>query len=110
MCERMAAMSNHNIPLILSIALFAIVTVLDVITTMFALGIGAREINPFMLDIVTSPGMFLAVKLAAIAVLAYLGWHIEKQREGVGVIALTLASAVTILAVHNNFGVIVSLI
>jgi len=96
--------------LIGSLALFATVTALDLITTMVALNIGAHELNPFMTSVVTNPGLFLLVKIAAIGLLAYLGWSIEQRCEGAGVIALTVASAVTILAVSNNFNVIIDLI
>lgn len=101
---------THNNNLVLSIALFAVVTALDIITTIFALSIGAHEANPIMYSIVSVPEYFLLVKLSAIGVIAYLGWNIEQKMEGMGVVALSLAAAVTVLVVHNNFQIITSLI
>lgn len=101
---------DNHIVLIGSLAVFAVVTALDVITTMIALNIGAVEANPIMQNIVMRPELFLLVKLCCIGLVAYIGWKIEQQAEGIGAIALVLASAVTTLAVSNNFGVIVSLI
>jgi len=101
--------SNRTL-LIGSIALFATVTAMDLITTMVALNIGAHELNPFMVSVVSNPGLFLLAKLTAIGLLAYLGWSIEQRCEGAGVIALTVASAVTVMAVSNNFNVIIDLI
>jgi hypothetical protein len=103
-------MIGNRAALVGSIVLFAVVTMLDVITTAIALNVGANEINPAMQIIVANPVSFLLVKLLAIGILAYLGWSIEQKMEGFGVIALTLASAVTVLVVHNNFSVIVQLI
>ena len=102
-------MISNRILLIGSLALFATVTALDLITTMIAINIGAHELNPFMVSVVTNPGLFLLAKITAIGLLAYLGWSIEKRSEGMGAIALTLAAAVTLLAVSNNFGVIIRL-
>jgi len=100
---------DHRTTFILSIGMFAVVTALDIITTIIALSAGAHELNPMMYDIVTSPGMFLLIKIGAIGLLAYIGWNIEKQMQGAGVVALFLASLVTVLAVGNNFGVIIEL-
>jgi len=105
--EGMTPSKTH---LLAATSLFAVVTMLDIITTMIALNIGANEVNPFMQNVVSNPATFLVVKMLAIVTLAYLGWNIEQRCEGVGVIALTLASALTVFVVHNNLSVIVSLI
>lgn len=100
---------NHY-PLIFAILLFTIITMLDVLTTTIAINNGAFEANPLMAPIINNPLHILIIKFAAITVLGYIGYWMEMRKEGYGVICLSGGSIVTLLAVSNNFGVLLTLL
>jgi hypothetical protein len=53
-------------------SLFIILNILDLGLTLFALSLGARELNPFMVGILNSPYQLLVVKLLVPFLFAWL--------------------------------------
>ena len=75
--------------------------ILDVLTTIYGLRLGAREMNPFMTELVNNWPLFLAVKLIAALLVSWVTW-----RRPVVAIMVCLPYA---YIVYNNLSVIARL-
>ena len=69
-----------------------ILNLLDIITTLYALNLGAVEINPLLAPVVSNPILFTAVKLS---ILPLCWWLRDKQ-------SYPLVTAVYGVVVFNN--------
>jgi hypothetical protein len=72
----------------LLIALLLVVMAADCVTTNYALSLGFTERNPFMVDVVESPEVFVAVKLVGVAAIIGLAHWTDRKWHGSAVYML----------------------
>ena len=81
---------------------FAALQILDVHSTLRALGNGGREANPIMRGAAGSPAAMLAIKMGATATTIYATERLwKKNRVAAIVLMATLNSAYSVIVAHN---------
>lgn len=94
---------------ILIICLF-IVFILDIITTLYIIGNGGGELNPFMVGIVEIPPLFICIKIGVGCIITAMALYAaNKYKEWVWAcyVLLVIPTFITLVAVFNNIFVII---
>ena len=88
------------------VLILASLFLLDIVTTEIIILMGGVELNPFMIAVVVSTPVHLALKAAILAVIAIVALVAERQVKGSGVLFYCMLITMYIFVVVNNVFVI----
>lgn len=88
------------------VLILASLFLLDIVTTEIIILMGGVELNPFMIAVVASPPVHLALKAAILAVIVIVALVAERQVKGSGVLFYCMLITMYIFVVVNNVFVI----
>lgn len=103
MLDRIALPLWAQDPLLIALAVFGLLQVLDIWSTLRALAVGGRELNPVVRRLMASLGTLRGL-LAAKAVLALLIWQLAHHTV-LDPLAIWVNNAIYIVVVINNLRV-----
>ena len=84
------------------LAVIAIVSALDAVTTFFIISLGGHEINPIMAQFYPNPFLLVLIKVIFVAVIYGMATVSERISTGFGWVLVTIVVVVTSFSIVSN--------